>query len=93
MSQTSNYEEYNRAQRWRDDLSRRLAHKAVDIPLGDDMIVQQRYGIGWKELTVITILVIATFLFLRFKNQPTPVNQPTDQTSYDIDFFDLTDKS
>ena len=47
------YGEFQRSRRWRDRLSKKLAHKALDIADDDMVINQHRSGFGWRELAVI----------------------------------------
>ncbi len=57
------YKEYQRGQRWRDKLSRKLAHKSVDIP-DDEMNLNVRNGWGWKELVVLGAIGVAAAYFM-----------------------------
>lgn len=53
------YGEYTRTERWRDALSKRLAHKALDIP-DDEMQInvdKSKKGLGAKELIAMGVLV------------------------------------
>lgn len=53
------YGEYTRTERWRDALSKRLAHKALDIP-DDEMQInvdKSKKGLGVKELLAMGVLV------------------------------------
>lgn len=54
------YGEFERRQKWRENLAKKGAHKALDIPLDDDMNMNVRNGIGWKELLVIFGFILGT---------------------------------
>lgn len=48
------YGRYMEGEAWRQGLAKRMAHKALDIPVDDEMIVDNsRTGLGWKELAVV----------------------------------------
>ncbi len=45
---------------WQGKLERRAAHKALDIPLEDEVFVQaNKSGLGWKELLVVGLIGLA----------------------------------
>jgi len=67
------YGEFQRGQQWRDKLSRKLAHKAVDIP-DDEMNLNVRNGWGWKELLAAGGIAVATAYFAT--RQPEPPSSP-----------------
>ena len=49
---------WRRNQTWRDDLAKRAAHKALDIPedMGVNVTHQTATGIGWKELVALGLM-------------------------------------
>ncbi len=77
------YGEYQRRQQWQEDLAKKGAHKALDIPLDDEMNITVRKGIGWKELAVIAAMV-GGGLWLGLKDRPSvtvppiPIEIPSD---------------
>lgn len=61
LDQEALYGEWLRGTRWRDRLHKQAAHKALNVPLEDDMIVDNsKRGMGWKELAVIVAGLMGT---------------------------------
>lgn len=83
---------------WRNNLEKKATHKALDIPLDDDMgDTNIRTGMGWKELAVIGSLLVAGIGGSYMLNRPSipvpvpPVVQPVDpsvdtDTQYNLKF-------
>lgn len=91
------YGEFMKQERWKNRLSRKLAHKAVDIADDDPMNnVGNKSGMGWKELAVIGAIVMGGLFVLRPSEQatpPVPATAPTPavsvpDTEYEVRFFD-----
>lgn len=80
------YGEYLRSSRWRDDLHRKAAHKALDIG-EEEMIDASRrttiQGIGWKEIAVVGALALGAWGIYTWQQRP-PVLPPaaTDTDSW-----------
>lgn len=81
---------------WRSDLAKRVSHKALDIPMDDDMgdtnITNTKTGMGWRELAVIGSLMCGAIGGGYMLNRPSvpavvpPVVQPvTPTTGVDTD--------
>lgn len=69
------YGEFQRGQRWRDKLSRKVAHKALDIADDDEMNVNVRNGMGWKELLAAGVVAaVATYFITRQEPPPEPAS-------------------
>jgi hypothetical protein len=67
------YGEYTRTERWRDALSKRLAHKALDIP-DDEMQInvdKSKKGLGARELLAMGVLVAGGVYGGSLLTQPT----------------------
>lgn len=75
------YGTYSRGEAWRDRLSRKLAHKALDLVDGEEMQVDNsRHGFGWKEIIALGGLVLgAAYLFGMIPSKP-PVTPPAAAT-------------
>lgn len=89
------YGEFQRSQRWRDSLARKLSHKALDIG-DDDMQLnvdnRRHAGFGWKEMAVVGALALAGFwLFGQGGQSGTPPASPSD-SEYDVRFYDAQGK-
>jgi hypothetical protein len=53
------YGEFQRTERWRDRLSKKLAHKSLDIAADDEMVINQQHsGLGWKELGMLAAALL-----------------------------------
>lgn len=83
---------------WRDDLDKRMAHKALDIPETEDMQnVGNRNGMTWRELLAIGALLLAGGGMYQYFNHethqaapataPVPSGGPAD-SEYEIRFYD-----
>lgn len=77
------FERWNESRlKWQEDLSKRAAHKSLDIPLDEDVNINaNRFGIGWKELLVAGAVGLGATWLLRAPSQaaketPAPVKQP-----------------
>ena len=84
------YGEFQRGQRWRDRLSKKVAHKALDIASDDDMNVNVRNGWGWKE--IVAAGAVATVAALGWQSFATdsppavaPVVSPAEANAIDRD--------
>ena len=66
------YGEFERTQRWRDKLYRRLCHKSLDIP-ENDMSIAIRHGWGWKEMLVVGALAIGGYHLATRETPPPPI--------------------
>ena len=82
------YGNYYQTQRWRDNLSRKSAHQALDIP-EDDMNINVRNGIGWKDILAAAALggILYALLADRLSPppQPPPVVSPAVAPAEDVD--------
>ena len=48
--------------KWKDKLEKQALHKALDIPEENDMQnVGNRYGMGWKEMAVVGLMVLGGY--------------------------------
>ncbi len=87
----SPYELWEASQRWRQDLFRRATHKALDIP-EDDVNINTKSGMGWKELLVIGVILLTGMggvgWLLKDKTPAPPANMSVSDTAYDVLFFD-----
>lgn len=89
------YGEFQRTQRWRDKLARKLAHKSLDIGDEDEMnVANVRTGIGWKELAVLAATGLGGLWLYnegQGKSDPSPppaaAASPVD-SEYEVRFFD-----
>lgn len=73
---------------WRDQLDKRLAHKALDIPEADDMQnVGNRSGMTWRELAVIGVMVLGAGWIAANHMSATQQTAPED-SEYEVRFFD-----
>ena len=52
IDKEEHYGEFLKRERWQDKLYQKLAHKSLDIP-DDDMNLNVKTGMGWKELLAI----------------------------------------
>ncbi len=66
------YGEFQREQQWRGKLTRKLAHKAVDIPEDDPVNISVRHGFGWKEILAVGTLALGGWSAWLFSNLPVP---------------------
>ena len=83
--------------KWQDKLHRKTAHKALDIPEDDPVINANKYGMGWKELAAIGLLMAGgmggtAYVMSQQQQQaaPPPVPQqasPAD-AGYEVVFYD-----
>ena len=78
------YGEFQRTQRWRDKLSRKLAHKSLDIP-DDDMDIKVQKGLGWKELLVIGGLALGGWHLSQKKPEVSPPAPPVVEQPEHVD--------
>lgn len=86
MNDPNAYAEFVRGQRWRQDLYRKATYKALDIP-EDAGGINVKKGLGWQELMVVAVLMVAMMavcLFsVRDNHHPSPVD-----SAYDVRFYD-----
>lgn len=90
------YGEFMKQERWKDRLSRKLAHKAVDIADDDPMNnVGNKSGMGWKELAVVGAIVVGSIFAIRASAPdatvpvvPVPAASVAD-TEYEVRFYDV----
>lgn len=81
---------------WRNSLSKKLAHKALDIMPDDDMNINQtRTGMGWKELGIIAAMIGGVGFGAYQLGTPDSVPQPAvtqpnqlSDSEYEVRFFD-----
>ena len=79
---------------WTNDLHKKTIHKALDIPMEEDVNVNNsRVGLGWKELAVIAATGLGGTWMYQQQQQQTPPALPTQQaepidSSYEVLFFD-----
>lgn len=90
---------WHRNQEWRDKLSQKLAHKALDIPDDDMNITNTKVGIGTAGVIGIAtaaglpgVLLAGYLLFKDARPEPT-APQPSPEvsvpdTEYDVLFYD-----
>ncbi len=67
------YGQYERRQKWREGLAKKASHKALDIPLDDDMIINVRKGWGWRELLILGTVACGMAWLLSRENVPEPI--------------------
>ena len=54
------YRDYNQGRSWKQRLHRQAVHKALDIAPEDDVqITQKSSGLGWRELAIIIVGMVA----------------------------------
>lgn len=98
------YGDYRDAQKWRESLHKQTAHKALDIPVTDDLIqvTNTRSGLGWKELLAAAAVAATGFggyALLKPEHPTAPPAMPTvtppaihapaaSPPKYEVDFFD-----
>lgn len=85
------YKDYRKAQRWRQNLFKKLCHKSVDIP-EDDMGINVQKGITWKEMLAAGVILLA-LVFVGGKYLTPPVTLPVTPSQkatqeYEVRFFD-----
>lgn len=76
------YGEFQRGERWRDRLARKLAHKSLDIGDAEDMHVdnsRHQHGLAWKELAILALGVGLFWSVVADRLQPEPVPAPPAQ--------------
>lgn len=85
------YEQWQHATAWRQKLLKRASHKALDVP-EEDVNITTTTGMGWKELAIVAVVMMAGFGGLAwFLKPPAPVQHPgvsVADTAYDVLFFD-----
>jgi len=88
------YGKFQKANDWQNNLSRKLAHKSLDIADDMDVNVQNtKSGIGWRELAVAAVTGLAAFGMWQYSQQPTPPADPVEHASpvdseYEVRFYD-----
>ena len=93
MGETSDpYQDFRKAAAWRQDLYRRFLHKSLDIA-EEDMNITTTTGMGWKELAVGAVVMLAGLGGLAWFMKPHPPVAPPSvsvaDTAYDVLFFDV----
>jgi hypothetical protein len=86
------YRDYNQGKSWQQKLHREAVHKALDIAPEDDVHISQKTsGLGWRELAIIVLgMVAGTAATGWFFSQTAPHAHnalPVD-TEYDVRFYD-----
>lgn len=89
------YGVFQKTEDWKDNLHRKLSHKALDIADDTDVNVDNsRMGIGWKELLVLAGAGLGGFyLYDRNQNQnppSPPVQSAPIDSEYDVRFYDAS---
>ena len=94
------YGDFRDGEKWRTRLSRKLAHKSLDIADADDMDIEvdrsnrSISGIGWKELAVLAAAGLGGFALWSHEKTPAATPPPAVQqqspadTEYDVRFYD-----
>lgn len=90
------YGRYQKSEDWRQQLQKKLTHKSLDIPVDDDVHVDNsRKGMTWKELAVISGTLLGMGSLYAYMNKPpqaptAPPAQPAGpvDSEYQIRFFD-----
>ena len=89
------YGQFQHGEDWQSRLSRKLAHKSLDIADDDmDVNVQNtKSGIGWRELAVAAVAGLTGFGMWQYSQQPTPPADPVEHASpvdseYEVRFYD-----
>ena len=82
------YGNYLQGQKWRQELHKKAAHMALDIP--EEMSgVSVRRGMGWKELAVIGMAAVTGIWLVAGKmTTPAPPAPPVDDREYEVIFYD-----
>lgn len=93
----SPYDLWEASQQWRQNAYRKAVHKALDIP-EDDVNINTNSGMGWKELLVGGVVMLATIggMGWLLKDNPPlvpplpppPANTAVLDSAYDVLFFD-----
>jgi hypothetical protein len=81
---------------WQQKLDKKLAYKALDIPMDDDMQISTTNGIGWKELAVVAGALLGGGWLYCNSQAPAPIAPPavvapqveTINQDYELRFFD-----
>lgn len=70
---------------WRDKAARRAVYKALNLPIDDEMIINQQTGWGWRELGILlaaAIVIGAVWAAIveprKPPRAPPPIMAPTD---------------
>jgi hypothetical protein len=87
------YGRYQRGEDWWNRLHKKAAHKALDIPMDEDLHVNNsRNGWGWRELLVLGGLALAGWMLYQQQTstpQPgTPPPQAPADSEYEVRFYD-----
>jgi hypothetical protein len=90
IDKQSLYGRYNESEDWRTKLHKKLAHKSLDIPLDDDMNINQtKTGMTWKELAIIAAAGIGGgYVYTNERDADPPVVQQPVDSEYEIRFYD-----
>ncbi len=87
------YGKFQQVLDWQDKLCRKASHKALDIPT-DDMDLNVKNGLGWKELAVVGAMVlgaigVTNYFTVPQQGPPTPpaAVSPVD-SEYEVRFYD-----
>ena len=90
IDKESLYGRYNEAEDWRSKLHKKLAHKSLDIPLDDEMNINQtKTGMTWKELAIIAAAGIGGgYVYTNERGVDPPVVQQPVDSEYEVRFYD-----
>ena len=89
------YGNFQKVLDWQCKLFRKASHKALDIP-DDDMDLNVRNGMGWKELAVVGAMVLGAAWGAKYFAVPespappavtVPATPPVD-SEYEVRFYD-----
>jgi hypothetical protein len=97
------YGRYQKDEDWRTKLNKKLRHKALDIPMDDDVQVKNttttNSGLGWKELAALGAILIGgggLYQLGSYKAQqatpPAVVAPVNGESNYEIRFYDKDGK-
>ncbi|MCG8586531.1 MAG: hypothetical protein MI757_17615, partial [Pirellulales bacterium] len=88
------YRDYNRGKAWQQRLHREAVHKALDIAPEDDVHISQKTsGLGWRELALIILgMVAATAASGWFFSQSAKPPAPPTDSEYNVRFYDKDGK-
>ena len=83
------YGKFQEAEDWRNSLHKKLAHKSLDIPIDDEMNINQtKSGMTWKELAIIAAAGLGGGYIYTNQQELPPVSVEVPDSEYEIRFYD-----